>query len=644
MTSPIQINKYLSEKKDEILKATTGAIQHGQKIHINSPVGSGKTTMAIDIMESNPDKNFVVLFPQISISEQVKVKLVANGHEAVVVNSRTIDNVIAGNSESITNRIILSTVDSAYKLIDGIDITSENTVFIMDETHTYLQNPRDNHTRTIEAILEGGFPIIGFSATPSSWVNKFLLQVDKEIEFEFINERKHLVNQTTVKKGLLRTVAEEITSDTEGLVVVYTENKKNQEQLKKDLLALDDSIKVCLFNSETKNTTYKTEWQYLMNHDKLTANYDVYLINSVAQAGVNITNKDIHRVYLVDCFDPFGFAQYLGRCRNYTKSFYYYSSTYGKQLEAFDSNKIQKRIDFMTTVLSSDNEEIKQLVKQLKPTISDQVSQDNKNNLVVDRCKIANSVYSELRGLSGDDLMLVIQELFSDVEFTEMPELDGITVTPASSQRKSRKNAQDKLKEKIMEEQDLINELNTKLNFNYSKASILSAIDKHYNSIGLKTFQKKGSKLEEILEIAEKAQFPLKRLFETNSLFRQSQFHEEVLEELLSLNGNKFNHINAAIKFFGGTTSATIKKLMKDVYPQKGELLTAREWRKILNSDVQNPTNSSMLIDNLYKFCLHTTRSNGKLRLDKINETIEDYMETYDFKHLVYYQGKLSPK
>ncbi|MBN2637091.1 MAG: DEAD/DEAH box helicase family protein [Prolixibacteraceae bacterium] len=644
MEQSILIKKYLSEKRDIILSESTEAIQNGLKIHINSPVGSGKTTMAIEVMESNPDKNFVVLFPQISITEQVKVKLDAQELDAVIVNSRTIDKVIAENKQATQNRIMLSTVDSAYKLINELKFTSEDTVVIMDETHTYLQSPRDNHTRSIQAILDGEFPIIGFSATPSSWVNKFLLEVDKEVEFKFKNDRNHLVNQTTVKKGLLRTVAEEITSGSKGLVVVFMENIRSQKQLKKYLNELDSSLKVCWLNSETKTTTYISEWQHLMNNDQLSGDYDVYLINSVAQAGVNINNKNIQRVFLVECFDPFGFAQYMGRCRNYNKSFHYYNSTYGKQLVAFDYRKIQERIDFVSEVLTSNNKQIQQLLKRFKTTISEQIYLNNNNILVTDKCKIANSVFEELRGLSGDDLVLVTENIFPDIEFICLPELDGITITSTISQKRNRKASQDRLRDYIVSDHDLINELAIRMSHNYSESNMQDTIDKQFASKGLKQLQKREDKLREIQALTKKAQFTPGRLIGINSMYRQSHHHQGVLQELMSLNGNKLNNINQAIKFFEGMSVKAIKTAMEEIYQQEDELLSAKEWKKLLRSEVPNPTKSDQLINNLFKYCLQTKRSNGQLKLVKINESMDDYLQSFNFKHLTYNQGKLSLK
>ena len=644
MEQPIQINKYLSESRDEILEQCDDAIKNGLKIHFNSPVGSGKTTMAIDIIESNPDKNFVVLFPQISITEQVKVKMDAMGLDAVMVNNRTIDKVIEDNKQVVQNRIMLSTVDSAYKLIDELNITSEDTVVIMDETHTYLQSPRENHTRTIQAILDGGFPIIGFSATPSGWVNRFLLEVDKQIEFKYINDRNHEVNQTTVKKGLLRTVAEEITSDTRGLVIVFTENKRSQEQLKKELSELDDSIKVCVFNSETKNTTQEQEWKHLMNHDKLTAKYDVYIVNSVAQAGVNITNNEIHRVYLVDSFDPLGFAQYLGRCRNYTKSYHYYSTAYSKQTALFDYNAIEEGVNYYIQLLNSSNKEMQQLLKKLLPIIPDHVYVDNNNRMVANKCSIAGAIYKNLRGLGGDKLIEVTEKLFADIEFTILPELDGSVVAPAKYKEASRKKAHKELKQCITKEHDLINQLLLKMEYENSMAKMEQTIDEHFSSNGTKLLQTREGKLREIFDNVKRAQMSPARLAAINSLYRLSHNDEKVLDELMKLTNKQYLNINNAKKFFSNTSVTNLKQLLEEIYEWIGEALKPDEWRKLLKAEVASIPNSTLIEEKLYKYCLQTKKSNGKQKLIRINVTYEEYLEQFNFKSLTYSGGRLTPR
>ncbi len=643
MEQPILINNYLSEKRKKIFKYCGKAIRKHQKIHIKSPVGSGKTTIATEIMEKYPDKNFIVLFPYISITEQVLVKLESKGLNAVIVNGKTIIKVIADNKHVIQNRIMLATVDSTHKLINELKMSSQDTVVIIDETHTFLQSPRDDHTRSVEAILAGGFPVIGFSATPSMWVIKFLLEVDEQVEFQYKKGHKQKVIQTTVKHGLLRTVAEEITANQKGMTVVFMEYKRQQNKLEEYILECDATLKVCSLNADTKNSTHKKEWQHLMNNDSLSADYDVYLINSVAQAGVNIINKNIDRVYLVDCFDPFGFAQYLGRCRNYTKKFHYFNSTYGKQLELFDGIIIEKTIDFIQKVLDSTDTEMQNLYRKLIPTMSDIIFMDEENNLVPNKCKIANNVFEKLRGLSGEELLYAMGKLFPNIKFITMETLDGMVVTPAVSQAKSRNKAKLDLREIIIESHDIINDLVVQMNYKYDEANMHYMIATQFNS-GTRVLKKKEDKLKEIKKLVKRSQISPARLVTINSMYRQSHFSENVLDELLKLHNNQVVQIKEAIIFFGNTTSTTIKKIMSGIYHQRGELLTAKEWKKQLEYEVVTSVRSPKLLKNLYTYCLQTKRSNGMLKLVKVNETIEDYLEAYNFQHLTYFQGKLSPK
>jgi superfamily II DNA or RNA helicase len=62
MEHQITVKKYLSEKK-RILKIIAKAIDNKDKIHINAPVGSGKTTLILKLIQHYPDKRFLILFP-----------------------------------------------------------------------------------------------------------------------------------------------------------------------------------------------------------------------------------------------------------------------------------------------------------------------------------------------------------------------------------------------------------------------------------------------------------------------------------------------------------------------------------------------------------------------------------------------------
>jgi len=231
METKITVGKYLSEEKDQILNIIAQTIDNKDKIHVKAPVGSGKTTLILDLIKLYPDKRFIILFPQISITEQVKTKLTALKIESSEVNSETIKKVIEKNTGSLPkskdndlfsiidkvtkknndtqpvlqDRVFLTTIDSAYKLIDAIEFTVDETVVIVDETHTFLTGVRENHTRSVDTILKTGFPIVGFSATPSNWVNRLLFGIDSFIGVTTTKVKPPVVSRTKVEQSAVRT-------------------------------------------------------------------------------------------------------------------------------------------------------------------------------------------------------------------------------------------------------------------------------------------------------------------------------------------------------------------------------------------------------------------------------------------------------
>jgi hypothetical protein len=48
--------------------------------------------------------------------------------------------------------------------------------------------------------------------------------------------------------------------------------------------------------------------------------------------------------------------------------------------------------------------------------------------------------------------------------------------------------------------------------------------------------------------------------------------------------------------------------------------------------------------ENFYKFCLQTKKSNGKLKLVKINTNLNDYIEGLGLEHITVKNGKIAPK
>lgn len=647
METKITVNKYLGEKKNKILGICTKIIDKCDKIHIKAPVGSGKTTLMVDLIKQYPDKLFIMMFPQISISEQVRTKLTSNGIPSVVVNGSTLKSVIRNNSGEQTcfnDKVFLTTIDSASVLINSIGFTKENTIVISDETHTFLTSSRENHSNSVDSILRGGFPIIGLSATPDAWVNKYLFGIKKFIEVKFKTEKHSVVRCTEVDKGSIRTLAEIIGDSSDKLVVVFIESKTSQYLLK-ELIQQRNPKTVCCLNADTKKTTEKTAWNYLMKNDELPTGTDVFILNSVVQAGINILNEDVARVYLVGEFDPFGFAQYLGRCRNYAGEFEYFHTPQAIQYEAFGGDEIQERINLIKLFIDSASRTVKKELRRLIPLMTD-IIYDNGQELLANKCKIATSIFQKLRDLSGKRLIGTVQDLFDNIDFEYAEPIAGKVITSAQSHAKARREALEKIIDSIKDKLDEILLLFNRMNFNFSEPSMEYAIDKTFGGVMGLIYPGESIRMTNLMKTMKTAQISPKRLFSAAHLYKQSRKNDKVLDEYMKLSNNTARDIADAIKYFHTykKTNPIIKKVVKLITPEIGGSKSADEWREVVNDGLQIIGSSENLTEGFYKFSLQKQRSNGKLKLMGFNHNLSDYIERLNLKHITVFNGRICPK
>jgi energy-coupling factor transporter ATP-binding protein EcfA2 len=570
MEHQITVKKYLSEKK-RILKIIAKSIDKKEKIHINAPVGSGKTSLILELIQRYPDKQFLILFPQISITEQVRAKLTAKNIESCLVSGDTIKSVLRNNVNSLSkstdnnfysildndnkintnapkvlaDRVFLTTVDQTYKLIDELKFDNDQTIVVVDETHTFLTSARENHTQSVDTILKNGFPIVGFSATPSTWVNKMLFGIDNYITINVTKIKNPVVTRISVQNGAIRTLANEIANENKDLTVVFTKNITTQNKLKELINEYNSKITVCCLNSETRTSTEKVTWDYLMKNDELQAGANVFILNSVVQSGINILNSNIDSVYLFGEFDPFGFTQYLGRCRKYKEQFIYYHSPYCKQLVLFGSDEIQEMIDWMTNLLeaSSDN-----LLPELKILMGNMISKIDDLNQVVNKCMVATMLYDKLKDLSGESLTNAVSSLFTDIIFLGVKTIQGLVITPAKSKAQSRAKAKSDLVELIKKLYPDIIKVFIEMGYDYTEATLVHTIKVKYG--GLPILKKQYEKMNKIVDLMKVTQMTPRRLSTAAYLYKDSGKSEEVLEEYISMSHNTANGISEAIKYF----------------------------------------------------------------------------------------------
>lgn len=651
METKITVEKYLSDEKNQILGLCSEIIDTCDKIHVKAPVGSGKTTMIIELIKLYPNKRFIVLFPQISITEQVKTKLTALNIESSEVNSKTIDKVIEKNAGLLPNSkdtVFLSTIDSAYKLIAAIGFSKDETVVIVDETHTFLTNARKKHTLSVETILEGGFPIIGFSATPSTWVTRLLFGIENFIDVTTTKVKNPVVTRISVEQSAIRTLAYNIAEEKKALTVVFTGNKKTQKEIQARINEYDPNITVCCLNVDTKKSTEQATWDYLMKNDKLPSGTNVFILNSVVQSGINILNSKIDTVYMFGTFDPFGFAQYLGRCRKYKKKFKYYHSPRSKQIHLFGgADEIQARIDVIIG-LTATNEEFQETVKSMMP---DFLYEDNEQNLVANKCMIAYEVFKKLKDLSGDTLTNAVSSLFNDIDFKGVKTIEGEVQTSAKSKAKSRATSKSDLVEFIKNEYALIIKLFEEVGYDYSDANLVKTINTKYGGklvAKVPSLKQRFDTLNEMVELMKAAQMTPHRISTAAHRYFNSGKSDEVLEAYINMSNNTIKDISEAIRYFKTfpKSNPTIKKAVKELqtYINDGETYSAKEWKDMVYKLLPGLNKLPEVTANFYKFCIRTKRSNGQLKLVGINTSLNDYLDGLGLADNTVVNGKLTHK
>lgn len=420
ITTTIQIKEYLAKpvsQKQVFYKFIDDAIKYKTKLHIKAPTGAGKNVLAKNYIKDHKKQDVIYVIPQISIGTQFRSELAKISITALEYNYdvRKKGSIIWPKGR----KVIMSTLDSLQYLVNESWFNMDTLIFI-DETHTALQSFRKGFSHSIKMIKP--FAIVGFSATPSVFVNEHILDFDKEVDVVLKNPKQVIIQPLYVHKRLNELVANEcVESAKDKLVIVFVNEKRQMTAIMKKILDIDDRLKVEIFNADTKTKT--PYWNKLMKDEVIDPKINVVLLNAVANAGVNIKNlnSEISQVILVGKFDPLGFLQYLGRPRNYTKDFYYVFNADGKKPQPFKLATIQKA-----------QAHAKIIREQNKKAKDDGIeffnckTKSSDIDISEDRLLIAHEHYRDSKAeLRGDELCMMLQQeaSLSNISFRKQKEV-----------------------------------------------------------------------------------------------------------------------------------------------------------------------------------------------------------------------------
>lgn len=268
-------------------------ISRNEKILVDSPTGSGKTTSFMNAFKelASPRKHFYIFAaPTIALTEQN-----ALSHKVRAIKGKT-ENLFKVVNQDIRNgkRVFISTYDMAPALIDFLRLIDHNMTFtlVVDELHKFVTDYDTNYRyeaiQNLYEISKQAKSFIGLSGTIDDiYKNEFekVVKIDNgkpqspcqefavytyEKKDQALIELAKLIEVWTSKRKLL----------------IYIQSLNKIEQLK-DVLRRK-GIKVRTINANSKsNTTYKQ----LVETSTIDDDVQVLLTTSVIADGVNIKNS-----------------------------------------------------------------------------------------------------------------------------------------------------------------------------------------------------------------------------------------------------------------------------------------------------------------------------------------------------------------
>jgi hypothetical protein len=282
----IKVNRYLP------IDTAKEIISRKQRILVNSPTGSGKTTSFLESFKDleNADSHFYIFSaPTIALTLQNATK-----HGIMSVKGQT-KNLFKAINQKVKNgkRVFISTYDMTPILIEFLKMIEPRTTFtlVVDEMHKFVTdydlNYRYEAIKNLHEISKQAQSFIGLSGTVDDiYKDEFetVIQIDNgnpqspcqefavytyEKKADSLPELVQLIEVWSSKRKLL----------------IFLQSKKKIEQLKKVLQR--KGLKVRAINASNKsNLTYKQ----LVDSETIDPDIQVVLTTSVIADGINIKN------------------------------------------------------------------------------------------------------------------------------------------------------------------------------------------------------------------------------------------------------------------------------------------------------------------------------------------------------------------
>ncbi len=642
-TKQLTVKRWINEVDEYLNDKIDAAVTNKQKLHITAPVGVGKTTLAIDLIKRYKDNYQVILLePIISITGQVGIKLKALAIDGQIYNCNTKVWVeMHKRLGRIDGNVILSTIDSAYILFENGFLDHSKTICLIDESHYFIQNARKDFDHTIRAILDSGVPVIGFTATKSTYVLENLFGFDESIEILATDLPAKVINPVSVTGALAnKVVAYRINDDGAPKSIIWTENKSDQREIKKYLEKLLPNHRIAILNTDTNEEEEKDVWDYLIQNDKIPDDIDIAIINSVASAGINILNTDIKAQYMVGKFDPFSFRQYLGRVRNYDGEIEYIFNDHGPREPKWKG--IKNQIDYQNKLqhmISKFSPEERDELMLLNDEFSKMFSESEDGSVIINKCIVASHCYQSFRDLRPSVILDIVQAQDStlrvnDIEYYEWDKIGHATKQKASFRGKKIAKLPNMIKKNYRQLVGMLEFFKSGMTHDDVKKLISESLPKRpdakKNNVLYVPRTKKASLLYTI-KTAEQAGVGMQKLILASTAYSDNGKDATAIEVVLKHSNSQITQLIGAKVFFSNfrTSSKLVKVMIKSLNDSIGKINSKDDWMDEVYYQYDYLPGLDQMASSIWRYVIITARRprEGGYALLSVATTFEEYLE-----------------
>ena len=426
-------------------------------------------------------------------------------------------------------------------------------------------------------------------------------------------------------------------------VVIFTTNIKDQEKIKEEINSSDPNKKCLVLNRPNKMDDEKISWDYLMKNGVLPPGTDVLLMNKVAQAGININDKDIDVVLLVGKFDPYGFLQYLGRCRNYRKSFYFLYHDYGAQANLFtDADEYQDYINTMEQIIDLFKDSDDHDFSRIKTLFGNRFTETVNGKIELNKCMLVNDKYKDFTELNGDTFIKFLPKFDPTLEIADHYIFDGVDSSiNKSKKRRHRKNLLNKIPGQIKKYAGYINPMVDYLSIEMKYVDALQLI---LRSKPAKNEAKKdgvlyipGTRVNGIKKLFKNAQeigIGVPKIVVAAKKYIDKGKNEKFIDNVLDESNPKIVRVLKAFLFFHQQldTEPLVQATIEDLENEVGEVKTKNEWMSWIKSKVNGMPGEDQYAKTIYNCCckikdVHRVINGDRKKVKKLEKVLRTYPE-----------------